>query len=199
MKRFEVDTGDGWTILWMQLMSRIIHLKITHFRLHSLVVAIVQSLSHTWLFATPWTKAHQAFLSFTISLSLFKFISIELAMLSNHLILCRPLLPLPSIFPRIKVFSSELARPIRWPKYWNLSFSISPSNEYSGLISFRADWFDLLVVQGTLALLRVLLNPGCCSTIKKLISSTSSSSPGIPFNFQLNWELVHLNDIMYLV
>ena len=98
--------------------------------------------------ATPWTAAHQASLSLTISLSLPKFMSIELVMPSNHLILCRPLLP--SIFPSIRVFSNESARHIRWPKYWSFSFSISPSSEYSGLISFRMDWLDLLAVQGTL-------------------------------------------------
>src|SRR5574341_1556876 len=97
---------------------------------------------------TPWTAAHQASLSITNSRSLLKFTSIELVMPSNHLILCCPLLHLPSIFPSIRVFSNELALCIRWLKYW--SFSISPSNEYSGLISFRIDWFDLLVVQGTL-------------------------------------------------
>ena len=98
---------------------------------------------------TPWTAALQDALSFTISQSLLKLISIESVMLSNHLILCRPIL-LPSVFPSIRVFSNELALPIRWPKYWSFSFSISPSNEYSGLISFRIDWLDLLAVQGTL-------------------------------------------------
>ena len=106
------------------------------------------SLSHVQLFETPWTAAHQASLSFTISWSLLKLVSIESMMPSNHLIVCHPLLLLPSIFPSIRVFSSESALRIRWPKYW--SFSISPSSEYSGLISFRIDWFDLLVVQGTL-------------------------------------------------
>ena len=110
---------------------------------------VVQSLSCIWLFVTPWTAACQASLSFTISQSLLKSMSIELVMSSNHLILCCLLL-LPSTFPIISVFSSELALHIRWPKYWNISFSISPSNEYSGLISFRMDWFDLLAVQGTL-------------------------------------------------
>ena len=108
---------------------------------------VVQSLSCVRLFATPWTAARQASLSFTISWSLLKLMSIELVMLSNHLILCRPLLLLPSIFPNIRVFSNESALCIQWPKYW--SFSISPSSEYSGLISFRIDWLDL-VVQGTL-------------------------------------------------
>ena len=107
------------------------------------------SLSHVWLFVTPWTAACQASLSFTISKSLFKFMSIELVMLSNHLILCHLLLLLPSVFPSIRVFSNESALHITWPKYWSFSFSISHSNEYSGLISFRIDWFDL-AVQGTL-------------------------------------------------
>ena len=100
--------------------------------------------------ATPWTAAHQASLSITISQSLFRIMSIELVMPSNHLILCRPFLLPPSIFPSIRVFSNESVLHIRWPKYWSLSFSISPSNEYSGLISFRMDWLDLLAVQGTL-------------------------------------------------
>ena len=107
----------------------------------------VQSLSHVRLFATPWTAAHQAFLSITNSRSLLKLMSIESVMPSNHLILCHPLLLLPSIFPRIRVFSNESLLCIRWPKY--RSFNISPSNEYSGLISFKIDWFDLLAVQGT--------------------------------------------------
>ena len=101
-------------------------------------------------FATPWTEAHQASLSITNSQNLFKLMSITLVMPSNHLILCRPLLLLPSIFPRFKVFSSKLVLRIRWPKYWSFNFSISPSKEYSGLISFRMDWLDLLAVQGTL-------------------------------------------------
>ena len=99
---------------------------------------------------TPWTTACQASLSFTISQSLLRLMSIELMMLSNRLILFHPLPLLPSIFPSIRVFSSELALLIRWPKYWSFSFSISPSSEYSGLISFRMDWLDLLAVQGTL-------------------------------------------------
>ena len=110
----------------------------------------VQLLSHVRLFATPWITARQASLSITNSRSLPKLMSIELMIPSNHLILCRPLLLLPSIFPSIRVFSKESALHIRWPKYWSFSFSISPSNEYSGLISFRMDWLDLLAVQGTL-------------------------------------------------
>ena len=111
------------------------------------VVAIVQLLSHVRLFVTWWTAAPQAFLSITISWNLLKFMSIESVMPSNQLILCHPLLPLSSILPSIRVFSSELAHCIRWPKYW--SFSISPTSKYSGLISFRINWFDLLAVQGT--------------------------------------------------
>ena len=113
-------------------------------------VSLVQSLSCIPLSATPWTAARQASLSFTISGSLLKLMSIELVMPSNHLILCGPLLFLTSIFPSIRVFSNETALHITWPKYWSLSFSISPSNEYSGLISSSIDWFDLLAVQGTL-------------------------------------------------
>ena len=110
----------------------------------------VQSLSRVWPFATPWTAARQASLSIINSQSLPKLISIESVMPSSHLILCRPLLLPPSIFPNIRVFSKESVLPIRWPKYWSFSFSISPSNESSGLISFRMDWLDLLAVQGTL-------------------------------------------------
>ena len=119
----------------------------------------VQSLSRVWLFATPWTQ--QVSVSFTISQSLLKLMSIELVMLSNHLILYCPLLLLPSVFPSIRVFSSESVLRIRWSKYW--SFSVSPSSEYSGLIFFRIDWFDLLAVPGTL---------------KSLLQHHSSSSRG---------------------
>ena len=101
------------------------------------------------LLATPWTAARQAFLSFTISWSLLKLMTIESVMPSNQLILCRPLLLLPSVFPSNRVFSNVLDLCTRWPKYWSFSFRISPSNEYSGLVSFRIDWFDLLAVQGT--------------------------------------------------
>ena len=115
-----------------------------------LTFSVVQLLSHVQLSATPWTAAHQASLSITSSRNLLKLMSIQSVMPSNHFILCCPLLLLPSIFPSIRVFSSELALCIRWPKYWSFSFSISPSDEYSGLISFRIDWFDFLAVQGTL-------------------------------------------------
>ena len=117
--------------------------KITQF-------SSVQSLSRIQLLATPWTAARQASLSITNSWSLLKLMSIESVIPSNHLILCCPLLLLPSIFPRIRVFSNGSALHIRWPKYWSFSFSISPSNEHPGLISFKMDWLDLLAVQRTL-------------------------------------------------
>ena len=116
-------------------------------RSNSAIHVVVQLLSHVQLCDTPWTAAHQASLSFTASQSLFKLMFTESLLPSNHLNLCCSFLLLPSIFPSIKVFSNELALCIRWPNYW--SFSISPSNEYSGLISFRMDLFDLLAVQGT--------------------------------------------------
>ena len=120
--------------------------------------SLVQLLSHVQLFATPWTAACQTSLSITSSQSLLKLMSIESVMPSNHLILCCPLLP-PSIFPNIRVFSNESVLHIRWPRYWSFSFSISLSNEYSGLMSFRTDWFDLFAVQGTLSIipLKILL------------------------------------------
>ena len=110
----------------------------------------VQSHNCVQLFVTPWTAARQASLSITNSQSLPKLISIKSVMPSNHLILCRPLLLLPPILLSIRVFSNESAIRMRWPKYWSFSFSISPSNEYSGLISFRMDWLDFFAVQGTL-------------------------------------------------
>ena len=110
----------------------------------------VQSLSRVWLFVTPWIAARQASLSITNSWSLLKLMSTESVMPSNHLMLCHPLLLLPSIIPSIRVFSNKSGLHIRWPKYWSFSFSISPSNEYSRLISFKMDWLDLLAVQGTL-------------------------------------------------
>ena len=113
-------------------------------------VTSVQLLSRVLLLATPWTAAHQASLSITNSGSLLKLMSIESVMPSNHLILCRPFRLLPSIFPTIRVFSNDSVLLIRWPKYWSFSFTISVSNEYSGLINFRIDWLDLLAVRGTL-------------------------------------------------
>ena len=112
--------------------------------------SLVQALSHVQLFPTSWTSARQASLSITNSQSLLKLMSFDSVMPSNHLTLCHPLLFLPSIFSSIRVFSNESVLRIRWPEYWSFSFSISPSNEYSGLISFRMDWLDLLAVQGTL-------------------------------------------------
>ena len=120
------------------------------FFLANLIFSSVQLLSRVWLFATPWITARQTSLSITNTWSSLKLMSINSVMPSNHLILCRPLLLSPSIFPRIRVFPNESVLHIRWPKNWSFSFSISPSNEYSGLISFRMDWLDLLVVQGTL-------------------------------------------------
>ena len=121
------------------------------------------SLSHVQLFATPWTAAHQASLSITNSQSLLRLMSIMLVMPSNHLILCHPLL-LTSIFPSIRVVSNKLAVHIRWPEYWRFSFSISPSNEYSGLTSYMIDWFDLLAVQGS---------KFCCSKLSRVLSNTT--------------------------
>ena len=119
------------------------HLK--YILCHATCVSSVQSLSRVWLFVTSWTAAWQAFLSITNSQSLLKLTSIKLVLPSNHLILCCPLLLQPPIFSSIRVFSNESVLCIRWPKYWSFSFSISRSNEYSGLISFRVDWFDLAV------------------------------------------------------
>ena len=134
-------------VIYIYIYSYIIFFQILFpYRLFS----SVQSLSRVWLLATPWTAAHQASLSITNCRSLPKPMSIESVMPSNHLILCRPLLLLPSIFPSIRVFSNESALRITWPKYWSFSFNISPSNEYRELISFRMDWLDLIAVQGTL-------------------------------------------------
>ena len=114
------------------------------------IIQLIQLLSRVWLFVNPWTAARQASLSITNSQSLPKLMPIESVMPSNHLILCHPILLLPSIFPIIRVFSNQSVLRIRWPKYWSFSFNISPSNEHSGMISFRMDWLDLLAVQGTL-------------------------------------------------
>ena len=124
-------------------------MDVCHYSMPS-SVSSVQLLTHVQLFVTPWTAAHQASLSMTNSWSLLLLMSIDSVMPSNHLILCCPLLLPRSIFPSIRVFSSQSALCIRWPKYWSSSFSISPSNEYSGLVSFRMDWLDLLAVQATL-------------------------------------------------
>ena len=131
-----------YNILWCFIKKLKMDLKNHSF-------SSVQSLSCVWLFATLWTAASQASLSITNPRSLLKFMSIESVMPSNHLVLCRPVLLLPSIFPSIRVFSNESILRIKWPKYWSFSFSISPANEYSGLFSFRMNWLDLLAIQGT--------------------------------------------------
>ena len=139
-------------------------------------ISSVQSLSHVRLFATPWTAARQAFLSITNSWSLLKLMSIESVMPSNYLILCHPLLLLPSIFPSIRVFSNESVLGIRWPKDWSFSFNISPSNEYSGLNSSRMDWLDLLAVQRTLeSFLQCQFKSISSSTLSFLYSPTLTS------------------------
>ena len=133
------------SIYTRHVLGRTCHIKNRPNQLY-----FVHSLGPVQLYVTPWTAASQASLSFTISQSLLKLMSIELVMPSNLFILCHPLLLLPSVFPSIWVFSGESVLRIRWPKYWSFNFSVSPSNEYSGLISFRIDRFDLLAVQGTL-------------------------------------------------
>ena len=135
-------------IMWKFSVCLKVFLKVICIRVAVLQFSSVQLLSRVRVFATPWTAAHQASLSITSSWSLLKLMCKESVMPSSHLIFCRPLLLLPSIFPSIRIFSNESVLRIRRPKYWSFSFSISPSNEYSGLISFRIDWFDLLVVQG---------------------------------------------------
>ena len=131
---------------WLLVMVIMWHLTLEHL----IQFSSVQSLSRARLFATPWIAAHQASLSITNSRSLLKLMPIELVMPSNHLILCHPLFLLPPVPPSIRVFSNESTLHMGWPKYWSFSFSISPSNEHPGLISFRMDWLDLLAVQGTL-------------------------------------------------
>ena len=146
---------DAYTI-WMNLKNIILSKISQAQRLYTMIPFIwnilssVQSLSRVQLFATPWNAARQASLSITNSQNLLKLMSIESVMPSNHLILCRPLLFPPSIFPSIRVFSNSSVLRIKWPKYWSFCFSINPSDEYSGLISFRTDWFELLAVQRTL-------------------------------------------------
>ena len=130
--------------------GKCIIIKILYKERKSAEISSVQSLSCVWLFATPWTAARQASLSITNSQILFKLMSVESVIPSNHLNFCSPLLLLPSIFPSIRVSSNESVLLIRWPKFWNFSFHMSPSNEHSGLISFRMDWLDILAVQGTL-------------------------------------------------
>ena len=134
----------------MQLSPLNFYIVVFHKNMLFLLTWKWKSLCHVQLFATPGTAACKAFLSFTICQSLLKLLSIESVMPSNHLIFCHPLLFPPSIFPSIRVFSNKSVLPIRWPKHWSFSFSISPFSEYSGLISFRMDWLDLLAVQGTL-------------------------------------------------
>ena len=152
--------------------------------------SVVQSLSRVRLFVIPWTTAHQASQSLTLSWSLLKLMSIELVMPSNHLILCCPLLLLPLIFPSIKVFSNESALHIRWPKYCSFSFSISPSSEYLGLISFRTDWFALHLVQGTL---KTLLQHHRCPRPSNVLDLPygliSSSACRIPAQTQESYVL----------
>ena len=156
MKLYQRTVYSGWEFaLKIQYLSFITCYsnyvrETSKFLFFPTLFSSVQSLSHVWLFATPWTAARQASLSITNSRSPPKSMSIESVMPSNHFILCRPLLLLPSIFHSIRVFSNESALCRRWPKYWSFSFNISPSNEHSGLISFKMDWLDLLAVQGTL-------------------------------------------------
>ena len=133
-----------------QLVPFAFRITLPYFIFQFSSVQFIQSLSYVQLFVTSWTTAHQASLFITSSWSLFKLLPIESVMPSNYLILCHPLLLLTSIFPSISLFSNESVLRIRWPKYWSFSFSISSSNEYSGVISFRMDWLDLLEVQGTL-------------------------------------------------
>ena len=157
-------------------IPNLVYLEATKSRL---LVSSVQSLSCLWFFATLWTAAHQATLSITSSRSLLKLMFIESVMPSNHLILCHPLLLPPSIFPSIRVFSNESVLHIRWTKYWSFIFSISPSNEYSGLISFRMDWLDLLAVQGTL------------KSLLQHHSSKASILWGSAFFYSPNFKSIH--------
>ena len=149
MKIWSIQAGSKWDIQHSSNRSSKNNREKGKFN-NDYVVVVVQLLNHVQLFATPWTAACQGSLCFTLSLSLLKLMSIVSVMPSNHLILCCPLLLLPAIFLSIRVFSNESVLCIRWPKYWSFSFSISPSDEYSGLIFFRMDWLGLLAVQGNL-------------------------------------------------
>ena len=149
-RRFIVETDSLWNQHVERERTKIVTEEKSERHWISDQFSSVQSLNRVWLFVTPWTAAHQASLSITNSWSLLKLMSIKSVTPSNHLILCHPLLLPPSIFLSIRVFLNESALCIRWPKYWSFSFNISLSNEYSGLISFRMDWLDLLAVQGTL-------------------------------------------------
>ena len=143
---FKQET-DHWKLHYWGTQEEITWAVVISWIMHALQFS---SVAQSCLFETPWTAAHQASLSITNSWSLLKLMSIESVMPSNHLLLCHSLLLLPSIFPSIRVFSNESILHIRWPKYWSFSFNISPSNEHSGLSSFRMDWLDLLAIQGTL-------------------------------------------------
>ena len=146
---YELDHKEGWAPKnWC--FQTVVLLRVPWRAGRSVQFSSVQLLSHVQLFGTPWITAHQASLSITNSRSSPKLMCIESVMPSSHLILCRPLLLLPAIPPSIRVFSNESTLRMRWPKYWSFSFSISPSNEHPGLISFRVDWLNLLAVQGTL-------------------------------------------------
>ena len=155
-------------------MDRTLEREVDSFRYRIVKMGVVQSLSLVRLFGTPWTAACQASLSFPIFWSLLKLKSIESAMPSNHLIHCHSLLLLPSILPSIRVFSNESVLYITWPKYWSFSFSVSPSNEYSGLISFRTDWFDLLAVKEPGVVHRWKGSLGLCSHVP--VSGTMHST-----------------------
>ena len=177
-----------WNSIVYRLYHRFcIHSSVGGHRGCVCVLSSVLSLGPIWLFVTPWTAARQASLSITNSQSLLKLMSIESVMPSNHLILCRPLLLLPSIFPSTRVLSSESVLCIRWPKYWSFSFSISPSSEHSGLISSKIDWFDLLVVQGTLKspsyvlgiVKRTAVNVGLHMSLSVTVFSACMPSSGI--------------------
>ena len=168
-----------WIKIWT-LYSLLSLIFILALLIYSLIQSSsVQSLSCVWLFVIPWTAARQASLSITNSQSLLKLKSIELMMTSNHLILCRPLLFLPSIFPSIRVFSNVWALRIRWPKDWSFSFNISPSNEHPGLISFRMDWLVLVAVQGTL------------KSLLQHHSSKTSNSSALSFLYSLTLTSIH--------